>query len=742
MTYAMKPDEAGQNAELAFPGAFHEAWKRACGRLDGAGYGAAIAEAYRRNSPRLAGLAGPQAALDLASAVSGVAIGAGRGAAKLLAEASLHAGGRLGARTGEWLRLVENAAAKAPESASALLERTEFLLSRLDLAGYEAWLRVGIRSGNGEPARRLAFFRLEAPEAQRWLERETGIAGFTDYENRLKPFFTALWGLTVPMREVPPNAPEQVRRRPGFDGAVMRLPSSFPGFQGDDVERLYRCAVAHIGAHCRFTHRKFPIGGLKPAQVALVSLIEDARVEQLAMRALPGLRRLMLPFHVASPGGQATAAHLFARLSRALVDPGYEDPDGWVAKGREAFFSASAEWEDQDLSRRIGDLLGNDLGQMRIQFDAKNYIVQPPYRDDNNGLWDFGDDEDQQYLDAEHVFEAARIREEEDDSRQPDRTETEQRDDQPTGEMTVVAAARDGVPVARYPEFDHVTGRDQPDWTTIREYAPRLGPPAAVERMLEDRPDIVNRLTALIRAARVSRAERMRRQAEGEYLDIDACISAAITRRAGESPDTRIYGRYERRSRDLSTLLLLDVSQSTADRLVGSGRSVLDVEKQASALLAHAISGLGDPFAIAAFSSDGREDVHYVRVKDFERPYDRSAFAHLAGLESGLSTRLGAAMRHAGAELARQRSYRRLLLVVTDGEPSDRDADDPRYLVEDARKAVHSLSAAGINAFCVALDAHKSSYPGRIFGQRNAISIDSAERLVGLLPQLYIRLGR
>ena len=80
--------------------------------------------------------------------------------------------------------------------------------------------------------------------------------------------------------------------------------------------------------------------------------------------------------------------------------------------------------------------------------------------------------------------------------------------------------------------------------------------------------------------------------------------------------------------------------------------------------------------------------------------------------------------------------------MVTDGEPSDRDADDPRYLVEDARKAVHSLSAAGINAFCVALDAHKSSYPGRIFGQRNAISIDSAERLVGLLPQLYIRLGR
>jgi nitric oxide reductase NorD protein len=35
-------------------------------------------------------------------------------------------------------------------------------------------------------------------------------------------------------------------------------------------------------------------------------------------------------------------------------------------------------------------LLGNDLGQMRIQFNAKTYVVEPVYRDDGSGpvgLW-------------------------------------------------------------------------------------------------------------------------------------------------------------------------------------------------------------------------------------------------------------------------------------------------------------------------------------------------------------------
>lgn len=728
-----------QAALAAFPGDYYPAWVKACRRLAGAGYGGTVADDYLRFSPQVAQLAGSQQALELASATSGMAIRAGRGAAALLVQASVAAARRLPDVLAEWFRLVDRTAIQAPESMVVLLERTDLLLSHLDLAGLESWLRIGLRSANGDPQRRLRFFRLEDPEAQRWLQRESGVVGFLDFEGRLRPFLTALWSIRVPLREVPADAPEHVRRRAGFDGAVMRFPASFPGFSAEDSERLYRAAVAHIGAHCTFTREKFPVGGLKPAQVALVSLIEDARVEQLAMRELPGLRRLFQPFHVAPPTGPATAATLFARLSCALLDRHHDDPDGWVAKGRDAFFAAEADWEDQRLSRRIGDLLGNDLGQMRVQFDAKSYIVQPPYRDDNLGLWDFGVEE-QQMLNAEQTFESARLREEEREDQQPDRTETEQRDD--VGYLSVVEAEPGGVAVARYSEFDYVSGRDRPGWATVKEYPPATGAPDAIANLREDRAELISQVTALIRSIRVSRVERLRRQPDGDFLDIDACIDAVIARRVGVVPTTCIHGRYVRRGRDLSTLLLLDLSQSTAERVRSAHRSVIEVERQAAAVLAHALSDLDDPFAVAGFASDGRHDVRYVRVKDFTRPFDRQIFANLAGLKSGLSTRLGAAMRHAGTDLARQRSHCRLLVVITDGEPSDVDADDPKYLVEDARKAAQNLARAGINSFCIALDGQQHGYAGRIFGQRNAITIDSAERLITFLPRLYLKLSR
>ena len=120
-------------------------------------------------------------------------------------------------------------------------------------------------------------------------------------KSRLRPFLAALWGDHPPLRETPAGAPEQAHRRPGFDGMVVRLPASFPGFSAADAERLYRAAVAHIAAHLKFSRERFPLGGLKPMQVALVSLIEDARVERLAMRELPGLARLSCPSHDRPP---------------------------------------------------------------------------------------------------------------------------------------------------------------------------------------------------------------------------------------------------------------------------------------------------------------------------------------------------------------------------------------------------------------------------------------------------------
>jgi nitric oxide reductase activation protein len=93
-------------------------------------------------------------------------------------------------------------------------------------------------------------------------------------------------------------------------------------------------------------------------------------------------------------------------------------------------------------------------------------------------------------------------------------------------------------------------------------------------------------------------------------------------------------------------------------------------------------------------------------------------------------------------EIETQRSLRRLILVLTDGEPSDIDAPDPRDLVEDSRRAVLGLRARGIDAFAVVLGADGAETAGRIFGRSGHVVLRRIEDLPARLSDLYFRLSR
>ncbi|MEM8740813.1 MAG: VWA domain-containing protein, partial [Pseudomonadota bacterium] len=428
---------------------------------------------------------------------------------------------------------------------------------------------------------------------------------------------------------------------------------------------------------------------------------------------------------------------LFARLSRALIDPDFEDIDGWVRKGRDMFHAAGDRLEDPSISRAIGNILGNDLGQMRVQFNAKTYAPQPPYRDDNAGLWEPDTETPPEASEAVSVDTVQpRVSEEETPERQRPEGEAE-----PTGRARPAETQEASLPVARYPEYDYQASRDRPDWTTVVEHPPNLGDPRYAAAVLDRHADLAQRIAALVRAARVGRPQRLRRQSDGETLDLDACIDAHAALRAGQMPDPKVYQIMARRSRDLAVSVLLDVSHSTADAVPGSGR-VIDLERDAVVMLSEAMGGMGDPFSIAAFSSNGREEVRYTRIKGFAEPPGPAIGARLAGLRPGFSTRLGAALRHAGAELRDQPCFRRLILLVSDGEPSDIDCPDPRYLVEDARRAVQMLSGQGIDVFCVGLGLRNAEQEARIFGPRGFIQIANISALAEKLPALYLRLTR
>jgi nitric oxide reductase activation protein len=192
-------------------------------------------------------------------------------------------------------------------------------------------------------------------------------------------------------------------------------------------------------------------------------------------------------------------------------------------------------------------------------------------------------------------------------------------------------------------------------------------------------------------------------------------------------------------------LLLLDLSQSLNDPVGGAQgegtTTVLDLSREAVTLLAWAIEQLGDGFAIAGFHSNTRHDVRYQHIKGFSERFNDDVKGRLAGMEAAFSTRMGAALRHAGHYLGARQADKKLLLILTDGQPSDIDVSDERQLIEDARQAVRELERDGMYTHCISLDPKADAYVSDIFGPRYTV-IDHVQRLPERLPKLFMALTR
>ncbi|MCP2937195.1 hypothetical protein NK983_31340, partial [Salmonella enterica subsp. enterica serovar Typhimurium] len=75
---------------------------------------------------------------------------------------------------------------------------------------------------------------------------------------------------------------------------------------------------------------------------------------------------------------------LLVRLAHALFDPAHADGHAWIAKVRRLFFAADGmlALDTPQRLREAASLLGNDIGQMRLNFNAAGWRVEPAYRDD------------------------------------------------------------------------------------------------------------------------------------------------------------------------------------------------------------------------------------------------------------------------------------------------------------------------------------------------------------------------
>jgi nitric oxide reductase NorD protein len=524
------------------------------------------------------------------------------------------------------------------------------------------------------------------------------------------------------------------------DRPVLTEPVIFlPDANADhDPRLLHLASVAHAAAHLAWSSARYEVGKLRPLQRELVGVMEDARVERLAMLRYPGLRRWWLPFHRTDATSAKTAPALIARLSRGLLDPAYMDEDGWVKKGRALFDAAFDRTRGLDpaLSRELGNLLGNDLGQMRVQFNAKTYAQEPAYRDDNSLLWNVEPTPIAPSPDDEPAERNATMQE------SPRLRELPETHDEPLevadtpGETHAASSATHDdetpftiVSIARYREWDYVIRRYRSNWCTVESLAVQ---DVGNRIVAQEDKDAQAAVRAILRTARQRVIAGRTRAFEGDVLDLDACIAGRIDARRGEPDDIKGFVTRRMRSQGGPLAVLLDLSASSA----AGGR--IGTALASACTLGRALAASGRHHAIYGFHSDGRQRVRFHVFKDFDDAWTPAIEARLTHIRPELSTRFGAALRHVGSLLAERMNESRAasVLVVSDGVPYDIDSFDPRYLREDMRRAIGELARQGIRCGCLSLDPGSLDQAIAMFGRERVAPLASPQGLAQALRRL------
>ena len=601
----------------------------------------------------------------------------------------------------------------------AFLSRIGVILSQLDYEGIYEWINYGLRYFKSHPERQKAFFSLSTPDSRAIFQRQRKGVLFVDIERRANLLQLALWGTDFMYATYSPDFEQLEHFHPYLEDGVIRLPDIYTELNGVNGSKRYLALIAHLLAHNQFT-TAIVADNLSPHQRLFVEVFEDARVEYLCTKQYPGLKSIWLELipkigeSVCNEETQSCIRHRASMLSRALIDENHNYKNveilKFVNKFQELMNTGKSTTEDS-LSLGL-DYLANTRHASDSLADIFFTDTEISYRDDNRVMWIFIEDDDE----GDDIFH-------------------KKFEDKENQQLEVV------IPPHYYDEWDYKYASYKPDWAAVYERLHSHSDATFIDQLLDKNRDLAKQLKRILDLLKPQNKKRLRFQEEGSELDLDIALRSVIELKNGSQPDTRINTDFEHDSRSVSVLLLLDLSESLNDIVESTNQTILELSQEAVSLLAWSVEQLGDNFAIAGFNSNTREQVMYYHIKGFSEHWDDTVKARLANLKAEYSTRMGAAIRHGTHYLNLQKSDKKLMLILTDGEPSDIDVNDSEMLIKDTHKAVQECQQKGMYPYCISLDNKADEYISDVFGSHYSV-IDRIESLPKELPQLFLSLTK
>lgn len=305
-------------------------------------------------------------------------------------------------------------------------------------------------------------------------------------------------------------------------------------------------------------------------------------------------------------------------------------------------------------------------------------------------------------------------------------------------DLDLPSASEDDLPLGagiKLPEWNYKKAQLEKDRCLLQPMLPKNATPQPLPVKLRKQANMIKAQFEQLQSVRYW----LKAQVQGEELDLNAWLEHHVESKVSATADKGLYQSFRGVHRDLSCLLLADLSMST-DAYIDDNNRVIDVVRDSMLLFGEALQAVGDNFAMYGFSSVKRSHVRFSMLKNFKEAYSDHVRGRIQAIQPGFYTRMGAAIRQASKVLNEQKSSQKLLLILTDGKPNDIDHYEGRFGIEDTHQAICEAKRLGIKPFCITVDQQAEDYLPYIFGSSGYTVILRPAQLPTRLPQLYHQL--
>jgi len=283
-----------------------------------------------------------------------------------------------------------------------------------------------------------------------------------------------------------------------------------------------------------------------------------------------------------------------------------------------------------------------------------------------------------------------------------------------------------------YNEWDYERNQYRKNWAVLREKNAPMLEDTFVDNTLKKYSGFVAQIKRTFEAIR-GEEKRLKKQTQGDDVDIDATVEAFADVKSGMELTDRLYTRLDKMERNLAVVFMVDMSGSTKGW-------INDAEREALVLLCEALETLGDRYAIYGFSGFTRKKCELFRIKQFDEPYSDQVRSRISGISPQDYTRMGVFIRHLSTMLNNIAAKTKLLITVSDGKPDDLDGYRGEYGIEDTRQALIEAKRNGIHPYCITIDKEANEYLPHMYGAVNYSVIDDVKKLPLKVSDIYRKL--